>query len=202
MRRFLRRVRDFLVREDGPTSVEYSVLLSLIVVGSIAAVQSLGTATFSTYETAALSFANTKIGKMVLNLKSLGAPAAAVASIVDHLTSGAGHLKLADAAGTASDRMNALNDAVYELELASDEELSLANSGVDMKTTQSDLADLGLEIVQGMRDDAVTAGGDATNIAQADSEIQAAISRIAAGDYETGFDNLKDAANQLTQSVP
>jgi pilus assembly protein Flp/PilA len=48
--RFLIELRRFLVAEDGPTAVEYAVMLALIIVVCIAAITALGTnanATFS-----------------------------------------------------------------------------------------------------------------------------------------------------------
>ena len=42
MRAFQRSVRDFLRREDGPTAVEYAVMLALIIVVCIAAITTLG----------------------------------------------------------------------------------------------------------------------------------------------------------------
>lgn len=39
---FLKSVRHFLVSEDGPTAVEYAVMLALIVVVCLAAVSALG----------------------------------------------------------------------------------------------------------------------------------------------------------------
>lgn len=42
-RRWLASIRSFLSREDGPTAVEYAVMMALILVGSIAAVRVLGT---------------------------------------------------------------------------------------------------------------------------------------------------------------
>lgn len=45
MRRFLSRLRSFFQREDGPTSVEYAVLLALIIAVTVAAVQNLGRST-------------------------------------------------------------------------------------------------------------------------------------------------------------
>lgn len=42
MKTFLNRVRQFLTSEDGPTAVEYAVMLALIVVACIAVVQGLG----------------------------------------------------------------------------------------------------------------------------------------------------------------
>jgi pilus assembly protein Flp/PilA len=50
MRRFTQFAVDFLKREDGPTAVEYAVMLALIIVVCIAAITTLGTnanATFS-----------------------------------------------------------------------------------------------------------------------------------------------------------
>jgi pilus assembly protein Flp/PilA len=40
---FARKVVEFLKKEDGPTAVEYAVMLALIVVVCIAAITTLGT---------------------------------------------------------------------------------------------------------------------------------------------------------------
>jgi pilus assembly protein Flp/PilA len=58
MRNFGRKVTQFLVSEDGPTAVEYAVMLALILVACITVVTSLGTSasgTFSTVDAAAAS---------------------------------------------------------------------------------------------------------------------------------------------------
>ena len=43
MRTLAQRVVNFLKREDGPTAVEYAVMLALIIVVCIAAITTLGT---------------------------------------------------------------------------------------------------------------------------------------------------------------
>ncbi len=43
------KVVDFLKNEDGPTAVEYAVMLALIIVVCIAAVRTLGTNANSTF---------------------------------------------------------------------------------------------------------------------------------------------------------
>ena len=43
MNKFVSSVKDFLVSEDGPTAVEYAVMLALIVVVCIGTVRSIGT---------------------------------------------------------------------------------------------------------------------------------------------------------------
>ena len=43
MNKFMNSVKDFLVSEDGPTAVEYAVMLALIVVVCIGTVRSIGT---------------------------------------------------------------------------------------------------------------------------------------------------------------
>ncbi len=45
-----RRVRDFLVSEDGPTATEYAVMLALIIVVAITAITVLGTNVNATFE--------------------------------------------------------------------------------------------------------------------------------------------------------
>ena len=42
MRNFVNSVVNFLKREDGPTAVEYAVMLALIIVVCITAIQTLG----------------------------------------------------------------------------------------------------------------------------------------------------------------
>ena len=49
MRKFAQRVVNFLKREDGPTAVEYAVMLALIIVVCIAAITALGTAANNTF---------------------------------------------------------------------------------------------------------------------------------------------------------
>ena len=43
MTKFVNSVKNFLVSEDGPTAVEYAIMLALIVVVCIGAVTSIGT---------------------------------------------------------------------------------------------------------------------------------------------------------------
>jgi len=43
MKRFVSRVRDFLRSQDGPTAVEYAVMLALIVMLAIVTITTLGT---------------------------------------------------------------------------------------------------------------------------------------------------------------
>ncbi|MEY4188875.1 MAG: hypothetical protein RIT02_3909 [Planctomycetota bacterium] len=57
MSKFAASVKRFLVSEDGPTAVEYAVMLALIVVVCITAVTSVGTA------------ANTKFNDVANSLK-------------------------------------------------------------------------------------------------------------------------------------
>ena len=49
MRKFAEKVVDFLKREDGPTAVEYAVMLALIIVVCIAAITAIGTNANSTF---------------------------------------------------------------------------------------------------------------------------------------------------------
>ena len=47
------KLRRFLLSEDGPTAVEYAVMLALIVLVCIAAIRSVGVSTNATFETLA-----------------------------------------------------------------------------------------------------------------------------------------------------
>jgi pilus assembly protein Flp/PilA len=51
MRQFAERVVNFLKREDGPTAVEYAVMLALIIVVCITAITALGTNANKTFTT-------------------------------------------------------------------------------------------------------------------------------------------------------
>lgn len=44
MKNFVHSVKRFLQSEDGPTAVEYAVMLALIVIVCLAAISSVGTA--------------------------------------------------------------------------------------------------------------------------------------------------------------
>ncbi len=46
---FLRHVHSFLKSEDGPTAVEYAVMLALIIVVCITAIQTLGSNANNTF---------------------------------------------------------------------------------------------------------------------------------------------------------
>ena len=54
-----RGVVKFLTSEDGPTAVEYAVMLALIVVVCIAAITTLGSSSRATFQNVALNTAVT-----------------------------------------------------------------------------------------------------------------------------------------------
>jgi pilus assembly protein Flp/PilA len=49
MRPFAESIRRFLVSEQGPTAVEYAVMLAMIILVCIAAIQALGNAANATF---------------------------------------------------------------------------------------------------------------------------------------------------------
>jgi pilus assembly protein Flp/PilA len=49
MRSYLKEAIQFLKREDGPTAVEYAVMLALIVVVCIAAITAIGSSSNQTF---------------------------------------------------------------------------------------------------------------------------------------------------------
>ena len=51
MRKFVNSVVDFIAKEDGPTAVEYAVMLALIIVVCIAAITTLGNNAKQTFTT-------------------------------------------------------------------------------------------------------------------------------------------------------
>jgi pilus assembly protein Flp/PilA len=49
MKSLAKKVQRFLVSEDGPTAVEYAVMLALIIIVCLTAISSLGTAARDTF---------------------------------------------------------------------------------------------------------------------------------------------------------
>lgn len=49
MKNMAKSVKQFLVSEDGPTAVEYAVMLSLIVIVCITAITAIGTKASATF---------------------------------------------------------------------------------------------------------------------------------------------------------
>ena len=58
MKSLAMKVQRFLVSEDGPTAVEYAVMLALIVIVCLTAIQSIGTNANTTFETVATELAS------------------------------------------------------------------------------------------------------------------------------------------------
>ena len=59
MSRWIAKVARFLCDEDGPTAVEYAVMLALIIVVCVAAITTLGSNANNTFSNVAL---NTAVG--------------------------------------------------------------------------------------------------------------------------------------------
>ncbi len=53
MKNLLRHARQFLVNEDGPTAVEYAVMLALIIVVCLTAITAIGTNANATFQSVA-----------------------------------------------------------------------------------------------------------------------------------------------------
>jgi pilus assembly protein Flp/PilA len=53
MKSLAKKVQRFLVSEDGPTAVEYAVMLALIVIVCLAAIQAIGTNASATFQAVA-----------------------------------------------------------------------------------------------------------------------------------------------------
>lgn len=49
MKSLAQKVQNFLVSEDGPTAVEYAVMLALIVIVCLTAIQAIGTQANDTF---------------------------------------------------------------------------------------------------------------------------------------------------------
>ncbi len=57
MKNFALKVQRFLVSEDGPTAVEYAVMLALIVIVCLTAINSIGTNANTTFTAVAAELA-------------------------------------------------------------------------------------------------------------------------------------------------
>ena len=53
MKNLAQRVRQFLVSEDGPTAVEYAVMLALIIIVCLVAITAVGTQASTTFSNVA-----------------------------------------------------------------------------------------------------------------------------------------------------
>ena len=53
MKPMFSKIRQFLVSEDGPTAVEYAVMLALIIVVCLTAIQAIGTNSNATFNSVA-----------------------------------------------------------------------------------------------------------------------------------------------------
>ncbi|MBX6315832.1 MAG: Flp family type IVb pilin [Isosphaeraceae bacterium] len=62
MKTLASRIRRFLTSEDGPTAVEYAVMLALIIVVCIVIIQSLGRNISSTFGTVSSALGGTTSG--------------------------------------------------------------------------------------------------------------------------------------------
>jgi pilus assembly protein Flp/PilA len=58
MNALVRRIGHFLTSEDGPTAVEYAVMLALIVIVCLTAIQQLGTQANTTFTDVKTGIAN------------------------------------------------------------------------------------------------------------------------------------------------
>lgn len=58
MKNFANKVQRFLKSEDGPTAVEYAVMLALIVVVCLTAITSIGTKAQATFDKVATELGN------------------------------------------------------------------------------------------------------------------------------------------------
>jgi pilus assembly protein Flp/PilA len=59
MKSLAQKVQRFLVSEDGPTAVEYAVMLALIIIVCLTAISAIGTKASTTFDTVGKSLAGT-----------------------------------------------------------------------------------------------------------------------------------------------
>ena len=59
MTNLIRNVKQFLISEDGPTAVEYAVMLALIIIVCLTAISSIGTNASATFNRVSQSLSGT-----------------------------------------------------------------------------------------------------------------------------------------------
>ncbi|QDS98969.1 Flp family type IVb pilin [Adhaeretor mobilis] len=59
MKKFAQKVQNFLASEDGPTAVEYAVMLALIIIVCLTAIRSIGTNASATFNAVATQLSTT-----------------------------------------------------------------------------------------------------------------------------------------------
>ena len=62
MKKLITKVQKFMQAEDGPTAVEYAIMLALIVIVCIAAIQAVGTAANGAFQNVTAEMTNSGIG--------------------------------------------------------------------------------------------------------------------------------------------
>jgi len=58
MKRLAEKVQRFVVSDDGPTAVEYAIMLALIVIVCLVAIRQIGTNTNTTFENVSTELAS------------------------------------------------------------------------------------------------------------------------------------------------
>ena len=67
MKSFITKVQKFMKSEDGPTAVEYAIMLALIVIVCLTAIQAVGTAANSAFQNVTTQMNATGVGGGVGN---------------------------------------------------------------------------------------------------------------------------------------
>lgn len=62
MKKFITKVQKFMQAEDGPTAVEYAIMLALIVIVCLAAIQAVGTAANGAFQNVSTEMTAAGIG--------------------------------------------------------------------------------------------------------------------------------------------
>lgn len=62
MKKFAQKVKNFLKSEDGPTAVEYAVMLALIVIVCLTAIQAIGTSAANAFNDIASDLESARTG--------------------------------------------------------------------------------------------------------------------------------------------
>ncbi len=64
MKNIVSKVQRFIKSEDGPTAVEYAIMLALIVIVCLTAIQAVGTSANSTFQDIAADLESSRTGQV------------------------------------------------------------------------------------------------------------------------------------------
>ena len=134
-------------------------------------------------------------------VEALPVPAETTASVIEQLTAGIDQLSQAEQSTDSWDAFKLQRNAMSDFQKAVQDLESIADSGVDTTEISEALTNMALNIILDSLDEAIALDGRASQIEQAQTDIDLAIANIDAGAYSDALHQLQNAANHLKNAV-